>query len=380
MKVVATERIPIKLWLENIEDGALEQALHLANLPFAYKHIAVMPDAHVGYGMPIGGVMATQGVVVPNAVGVDIGCGMIAVDTGVEPPETPELKKIMGEIRERIPVGFNHHKEPSFVELMPDLPLGKVSEEQFESALCQLGTLGGGNHFIELQVENNRLWVMIHSGSRNIGLKVANYYNKLAVQLNDRWFSIVPKKWELAYLPIDSDEGQAYLSEMDYCLEFARLNRAVMMLWVMEILGAHLGAREVASVNIHHNYARFEHHFGKNVVIHRKGATSAKQGEWGIIPGSMGTSSYIVKGLGNPDSFMSCSHGAGRRMGRKQAKRELSLEDELVKMEGVVHGMRNAGDLDEAPGAYKDIAEVLSQERDLVEPVVELKPIAVIKG
>ena len=390
-QVISTEKIPIKLWTDNIEEGALAQAKNLANLPFAYKWISIMPDVHQGYGMPIGGVMATKGVIVPNAVGVDIGCGMGAVKTSLTEIDIDTLKKIMGEIRKVIPVGFSHQQEKQDESLMPNgnnIPEDGIVLEQYENALTQIGTLGGGNHFIELQQgSDGHIWIMIHSGSRNLGYKVAEYYNGLAIKLNKKWFSQVPKEWELAFLPMDSEEGQAYLGEMNYCIDFALANRKLMMDRIRNIfwsvIGNKLGSIHYDEIiNIAHNYASLESHFGQNVWIHRKGATLAREGTIGIIPGSQGSASYIVKGLGNKDSFESCSHGAGRKMGRKQAQRELVLEDEVKRLEdlGVIHSIRGVKDLDEATGSYKDIEKVMANQTDLVDIEVKLKPLAVIKG
>ena len=386
-KVISTEKIPIKLWLDKIEDGALNQAKNLANLPFAFKHIALMPDAHEGFGMPIGGILATEKVVVPNAVGVDIGCGMCAVKTNLTEIESKKLKQILTGIRKRIPVGFNHHKEKQDISLMPsieNIPEKGIVLREFESALKQIGTLGGGNHFIEIQKSKDGfIWIMIHSGSRNIGFKVAEYYNKTAKKLNERWFSEVPQKADLAFLPIETEEANNYISEMRYCVDFAFANRKLMIENIQETMLEVLNKISFGEItNIAHNYACWENHFGKNVIVHRKGATSAKSGETGIIPGSQGTNSYIVKGLGNPESFMSCSHGAGRIMGRNQAKRELNLKEqiELLDKKGIIHAIRHKKDLDEAPAAYKNIEEVMENQNDLVEIIVELSPLAVIKG
>ena len=398
MKIYNT-KIPLKVWTDDIEEGALEQAKHLTELPFAFKHIAIMPDTHQGYGMPIGGVMATKGVIVPNAVGVDIGCGMCAVKTSLTEIDTDTLKKIMGEIRKVIPVGFKHQDKKQDESLMPKVEkwidkevidgaeykdLYPIVGDQYLSALKQIGTLGGGNHFIEIQKGSDGfIWIMIHSGSRNLGLQVANYYNKKAIELNKRWFSEVPEKWELAFLPVDSEEGQEYLREMNYCVDFALANRELMMDRIVHTFNRELGLIGIEpSINIAHNYASLENHFGQNVWVHRKGATKATEGLTGIIPGSQGTSSYIVEGFGNPESFMSCSHGAGRRMGRKQAIRELSLENEinLLNMKGILHSIRGQKDLDEAPGSYKNIQGVMKNQEDLVKIKVELNPLAVIKG
>lgn len=386
-KVDTTQKLPIKLWLDDIEDGALEQAKNLANLPFAYHHIAIMPDSHQGYGMPIGGVMATQDVVVPNAVGVDIGCGMCAVKTSLTEIDTETLKKIMGEIKKVIPLGFDHQKEAQDKKLMPGSETTEIIFNEYENALTQLGTLGGGNHFIEIQKgSDGYVWIMIHSGSRNLGFKVAHYYNKLAQELNLKWFSNIPPfKGEdgLAFLPVDTIEGQNYIKEMSYCVEFALANRKLMMNRIMaifEILNKTVDFEPM--INIAHNYASLEHHFGKDVWVHRKGATLARKDTIGIIPGSQGTKSYIVKGKGNPESFESCSHGSGRMMGRKQAQRTLNLNEEIKKLEdqGIVHSIRGVKDLDEASGAYKPIDKVMANQTDLVDILVELTPLAVIKG
>ena len=332
MKFISTEKLPIKMWLENIEDGALAQIKNIANLPFTFKHIAIMPDSHQGYGMPIGGVMATKGVIIPNAVGVDIGCGMCAVKTSLTEIDVPTLKIIMGEIRKAVPVGFEHHKEKQEFQLMPKLPvlpIENICEQEYQNALKSLGTLGGVNHFIEIQKgSDGYIWIMIHSGSRNFGLKIAKYYNDVAIRLNEKWFSEVPKNWELAFLPIDSDEGKNYITEMNYAVDFALANRKLMMDRITAIFYNKTDANFNPIINIAHNYARMENHFGQNVMIHRKGATLATADTIGIIPGSQGTKSYIVKGKGNAESFNSCSHGAGRKMGRKDAEKNLNLEDE----------------------------------------------------
>ncbi len=396
-KVISSENIPIKMWLNDIEAGALDQAKNLANLPFAFKHIAIMPDAHQGYGMPIGGVLATKNVIIPNAVGVDIGCGMCAVKTSLTEMPMELLKKIFGGskdyqggIRSAIPVGFKHHSKKQDKSLMPDVDidtLNKILAEEYESARKQLGTLGGGNHFIEIQKgSDGYIWIMVHSGSRNLGYKVAKHYNILAKKINEKWFSSVSKKVDLAFLPLDSIEGQAYLKEMNYCLEFARASRKHMMEKIKTIFVDSLPSGKWVSfddiIDVHHNYATIENHFGSNVVVHRKGATSAREGQLGIIPGSQGTKSYIVKGLGNPQSFNSCSHGAGRTMSRTKAKETLNLEEEIKKMndKGILHSIRGKNQLDEASSAYKDIDVVIENQKDLVEIVVELTPLGVIKG
>ena len=242
MRVVASERIPIKMWLDDIEDVALEQARNLANLPFAFKHVAIMPDSHQGYGMPIGGVLATRGVIIPNAVGVDIGCGMCAVKTSLESIDRERLQEIVGRVEKAVPVGFNWHETPLEEALMPerkqieDMP---VVWSQFEKARHQVGTLGGGNHFIEVQQgSDGHVWIMIHSGSRNIGKKVADRYNEIAMELNERWYSQVPRESQLAFLPMDTSEAKQYRGEMEYCVAFALANRRQMMERVQEAFEA----------------------------------------------------------------------------------------------------------------------------------------------
>jgi tRNA-splicing ligase RtcB len=380
MRVINTERIPIKLWLEDIEEGALQQARNLANLAFAFKWVAIMPDSHEGYGMPIGGVLATDQVIIPNAVGVDIGCGMRAVKTTLTDIDTETMKAIMGKVREAIPVGFDHQKEAQAWSGFDDAPDAKIIQQELPSARKQLGTLGGGNHFIEIQRgSDGHIWLMIHSGSRNFGLKTANVYHKTAMWLCQKWQSDIPDK-DLSFLPIDTKEGAEYYKAMNFCLDFAEANRDLIMERFTDIAQEVAGAGILDELDIHHNYAAFEHHYGKNVLVHRKGATKARAGQRGIIPGSMGTSSYIVSGLGNPESFESCSHGAGRRMGRGQATRTLDLATEQGKLAGIIHGLRSVKELDEAPGAYKDIDAVMEQQRDLVAIEVKLTPLAVIKG
>lgn len=389
LHTISTERLPIKMWLGAAEEGSLAQARNLANLPFAFRQICLMPDTHQGYGMPIGGVLATKNVIVPNAVGVDIGCGMCAVKTNIQSETlTPEkLKAVMKGVRAMIPLGFDHHKERQDESLMPqnfDIEKLPIVKNQYLSALKQIGTLGGGNHFIELQKdENGTLWVMVHSGSRNIGLKVAEHYNKLAKWQNALWFSEVDPKWDLAFLPFQTETARLYYQEMQYCIAFAFANRRLMMERIQEVMSDEISGIDYAPmINIAHNYAAWEEHFGEKVIVHRKGATSAFAGQVGIIPGSQGTKSYIVEGLGNPESFMSCSHGAGRVMSRAKAIRELNLEEEKRKLDqqGIIHSIRGKSDLEEAASAYKDIAQVMDFQRDLVVVKTELSPLAVIKG
>ena len=381
---------PVKIWTDDVEESAMQQIENLCSLPFLFHHLAIMPDVHAGMGMPIGGVLACVDAVIPNAVGVDIGCGMCAVKTNWRVEDIPAdvlRKKIMRGIRERIPLGMDHHKERQDESYLPqghNIDKLTVVKAQYVSAQRQVGSLGGGNHFIELQRdEQGYLWIMIHSGSRNLGKQVGDHYNKLAAMLNERWHSMVKPELRLAFLPLRTQEFNDYWAEMQYCVEFALCNRRLMMERIQEVIADALpGIEFEPMINIAHNYAAWEHHFGKNVIVHRKGATLAREGIVGIIPGSQGTASYIVEGLGNPDSFNSCSHGAGRLMSRTAAVKTLSLEDEVKKLEdkGIVHAIRSQRDLEEAAGAYKDIEQVINNELDLVKILTRLLPIAVIKG
>ena len=381
--------LPIKLWLDpkDIEQECLDQVRNLSKLPFAFHHVALMPDGHTGYGMPIGGVLATNNAVIPNAVGVDIGCGVRACRTTLSEISIHDLKRIMSRIRAVIPVGFGKHTSP---QTLPDNLDGvksgnaSVVNRNQENAASQLGTLGGGNHFIEIQKgSDNKIWIMLHSGSRNLGKKVADFYNEIAVQQNGKYYSKVPKEYGLAFLPIDTTYGMNYLAEMSYCVKYAEANRALMMQRSKEaFLDVIPNTDFDTEIDVPHNYAVLEHHFGKNVYIHRKGATRAQEGDVDLIPGSQGTASYVVRGKGNPDSFMSCSHGAGRKMSRTKARANLDLTSQarFLDEQGIIHALRTQNDLDEAPGAYKDISEVMANQSDLVYIVTELKPLAVIKG
>lgn len=385
IRVIDSEKIPIKLWLDYIEPGALQQAKDIANHYYAVHHIAIMPDCHQGFGMPIGGVLATRGVVIPNAVGVDIGCGVFAMRTAVKQFSRNNLVKISDLIKCYVPVGFKHHKKPHKKDLLPDIESRlPVVEREFEKASHQLGTLGGGNHFIEFQKDaDGYLWIMVHSGSRNLGKQVADHYYRKALRLNEKNLKKLNIPRQLAYLEVDSDEGQLYLKEMQYCVDFALANRKQIINIISEIICHHFGNIEFCELlNIAHNYVRQEKHFGEELMVHRKGATSARKDERCIIPGSQGTNSFIGKGKGNPESFESCSHGAGRKMGRKAAQRTLDLKKEknLLDNKGLIHSLFTQKDLDEASGAYKDISLVMKLQSDLIEIITELQPLAVIKG
>jgi len=378
------QKAQVKIWGENIEDEALSQASNVLKLPFINDHIAILPDCHFGYGVPIGCVFATRNVIIPNAVGVDIGCGVSVIKTSLTEIGTEDIKHILSSIRKKIPLGMTHHKEKQNESLMPplDKEIPKV-EKEYNKALYQIGSLGGGNHFIEIQKgSDGYIWFMVHSGSRNLGFVVANHYNKIAVNLNKTWFSSVPASYELAFLPLDTKEGQLYFDEMTFCKAFGSANRKYMMDIIKESFLDKIDCTFDETIDVPHNFAALENHFGKNSIVHRKGATRARKDEICIIPGSQGTKSYIVIGKGNKESFESCSHGAGRCLSRKKARDTLNLDDEIRRLNemDILHSIRNKKDLDEAPSAYKDISEVIKSQEDLVDVLVELTPLAVIKG
>lgn len=390
MKVEMINNYPVKIWTDQVEASAMRQIENLTSLPFLFHHLAIMPDVHTGKGMPIGGVLVCKDAVIPNAVGVDIGCGMCAVKTSWKVSELPMTvlrKEIMSGIRQRIPLGMDHHSEKQEEKYLPtghDIDKMIVVKRRKESILREIGTLGEGNHFIELQKdEDDNLWIMIHSGSRNLGARVGAYYNELAGKLNAQWHSTVSPDLHLAFLPKGTREFGLYWTEMKYCVDFALCNRRLIMHRIEEVLADTLKGIEFEPlINIAHNYAAMEHHFGQEVIVHRKGATLAREGVTGIIPGSQGTASYIVEGLGNPESFCSCSHGAGRLLSRSAAIRTLNMAEEIARLESmsIVHAIRRQDDMQEASGAYKNIDEVIANELDLIRVKTRLVPIAVIKG
>lgn len=377
-------------WCDNPEKGAIKQAINISKHPWLVGNVCLMPDTHEGYGMPIGGVVALDNAICPNMVGVDIGCGMLAVKTSLTEISTEQLKKIMGIIREKIPVGFKHHAKPQEHDILGnhafewEWKYKDVCENEFEKAKFQLGTLGGGNHFIEIQKGNDgHIWFMIHSGSRNLGKKVADYYIDLAKRMCKMWKHDDLVKNELCIFPMYTDESHNYINEMELCLAFSNANRELMAKRIKEAFETVIGDVSFNDdINIQHNYAALENHYGKNVWVHRKGATLARKGTIGIIPGSQGTSSYIVEGKGNEASLCSCSHGAGRKLSRKKARECLNLEEEkrILDEKGIIHAIRNVEDLDESSSAYKNIDEVMEQQKDLVDILVKLEPLAVVKG
>lgn len=400
-----TGEIHIKSWCEEVGREALMQAHHLAEHPCTFHHIALMPDCHVGYGMPIGGIAAFQDAICPNAVGVDIGCGMCAVKTNIDyeaKDYNTKGKELIGSIlhsiKRDVPVGFEHHRREQSIFLrfftddeIDDANQIQVVKDQLQSAKHQIGTLGGGNHFIEIQrsLNDGKIWVMIHSGSRNIGYKIAQHFNKVAEDLCSRWKTRLPAK-DLAFLPIGTPEARDYINAMKFALQFARFNRQSIMEVCMKHIGFYYAKQKHETVfedpiDVHHNFASHESHFGKGVWVHRKGATQAKDGQVGIIPGSMGTRSYIVKGKGNADSFCSCSHGAGRTMGRAEFCRQNTLEQANAEISHIVFegwgkGRKGKPDYSEAPSAYKNIVDVMDSQSDLVDVVDILVPLGSIKG
>ena len=399
---------PIRAWLENqeqIEESCLEQAYHLADLPFLHKWVCLMPDTHTGKGMPIGGVIATKDVIIPNAVGVDIGCGMNFVSTDIPVSELRSVttgngtlvQAMISDIMRNVPAGYHSHKTRQSSEVLDRAQeqdeLYRTNEELYpliEDAYYQVGTLGGGNHFIELQEDQKGfLGIMIHSGSRHFGKRICDEYHQKARALNQMWYSQVKDEYRLAFLPVDSREGQEYITWMKLAMEYAFENRERMMERVKEVMQDKIGKfmnRTVEfsrEINCHHNYAAWERHYDADVWVHRKGATRVREGELAVIPGAMGSYSYVVRGKGNPESFCSSSHGAGRAYSRKGAMEAFSCEQVIcdLKEQGVVLGKNKKSDVaEECRFAYKDIRTVMQNQQDLVEVVTELKTVGVVKG
>ena len=399
---------PIRVWLENqeqIEESCLEQAYHLADLPFLHKWVCLMPDTHTGKGMPIGGVIAAKDVIIPNAVGVDIGCGMNFVSTDIPVSELRSVttgngtlvQAMISDIMRNVPAGYHSHKTRQSSEVLDRAQeqdeLYRTNEELYpliEDAYYQVGTLGGGNHFIELQEDQKGfLGIMIHSGSRHFGKRICDEYHQKARALNQMWYSQVKDEYRLAFLPVDSREGQEYITWMKLAMEYAFENRERMMERVKEVVQDKIGKfmnRTVEfsrEINCHHNYAAWERHYDADVWVHRKGATRVREGELAVIPGAMGSYSYVVRGKGNPESFCSSSHGAGRAYSRKGAMEAFTCEQVIcdLKEQGVVLGKnKKSAVAEECRFAYKDIRTVMQNQQDLVEVVTELKTVGVVKG
>ena len=376
---------------EQIEQGARDQVSNLSSLPFIFKHVAVMPDCHFGLGATVGSCIPTRGAIIPAAVGVDIGCGMIAVRTPFTREDLPDdLSEMRKAIENQVPLSAGRYNNSVKKTAKPRI-------EQLEARAAetgrldfynrrdknwrrQLGSLGSGNHFIELTLdEEGRVWTFLHSGSRGIGNKLADYHIKAAKALMEKWFIQLPDP-DLAYLVQDTEEFKDYLTDLDWAQEFALLNRAEMTERILKILAHRLGDfEEQERIECHHNFTKWEHHFGTNILVSRKGAIEAQEGQMGLIPGSMGTRSYVVRGKGNGTSFNTAPHGAGRRMSRGGARRAFTMEDFDRDMQGI-EVRRSEAFLDELPGAYKDIDLVMEQSRDLVDIVHTFGQILNVKG
>jgi tRNA-splicing ligase RtcB len=392
--LIESRGVPIKAWTHGVpvEPEARKQLKNIAELPFIHGHVAVMPDVHLGRGATVGSVIPTKGAIIPAAVGVDIGCGMAAVMTNITASQLPDsLKAIRAGIEAVIPVGQGSHKQPPRRAEAAWYQRHKTGYEAIEakhskiaekkSAALQIGTLGGGNHFIEICLdEADRVWVMLHSGSRNIGNRIGQYFiAKAKEEVEAAGLKLVDR--DLAWLGEGTEAFNDYVEAVGWAQDYARSNRDVMMGAVLKVLHdtwAHITTMEVA-VNCHHNYVEREEHFGERVWLTRKGAVRAGKGELGIIPGSMGARSFIVRGKGNPESFDSCSHGAGRAMSRTAAKERFTLEDHIAAT-AHVECRKDTGVIDETPMAYKDIDAVMAAQSDLVEVVHTLRQIVCVKG
>jgi tRNA-splicing ligase RtcB len=387
--------VPVRIFTDEIEAEALRQLEQVAALPFVHGHVAAMPDVHYGIGAAVGTVIPTRGAIIPAAVGVDIGCGMNALRLTLDASDLPEsLRYVRAAIESRVPVGFEMHDgaaadkrtlralEPGLRQLLDAHPaLEKRLKKPRETWARQLGSLGGGNHFIELSVdEDARVWVMLHSGSRGIGNALGTYFIELARRDMQRQLATLPNR-DLAYLQEGTQHFDEYVAAVRWAQDYAFRNRQELMRLILEALRRELPPFDITdeAINCHHNYVAVEEHFGAQVFITRKGAISARSGELGIIPGSMGTRSYIVRGKGNADSLQSCAHGAGRRMSRAQARQRFKRAD-LEQQTAGVECRKDSGVLDEIPGAYKDIDAVMANQSDLVEVVHTLKQVLCVKG
>lgn len=394
-QVLTDSRVPVKIWTDDVDDNSKKQLSNIASLPFIHHHVAAMPDVHLGLGATIGSVIATDKAIIPAAVGVDIGCGMVACRLSLTANELDEksLKAVFTQISRDVPVGRGMHNNRRSLEeqALPFAPrLQQIIEKHplLEKTICgttkwvkQLGTLGGGNHFIEVCLdESNQVWVMLHSGSRGVGNALAEYFIQLAREDMERWMIQLPDR-DLAYFPEGAEHFDDYIAAVSWAQEYALQNRQSMADLVLAALKRHLPAFDVTGevVNCHHNYVAKENHFGENVWVTRKGAIRARAGDLGIIPGSMGAKSYIVRGLGNADSFTSSAHGAGRRMSRTAAEKQFTVNDLTQQTNGVIC-RKDSGVIDEIPGAYKDIDRVMENQKDLTETLHTLKQVVCVKG
>jgi tRNA-splicing ligase RtcB (3'-phosphate/5'-hydroxy nucleic acid ligase) len=394
-QVIEEGRVPVRIFTNDVEATARQQLVNLSQLPIIHHHVAAMPDVHAGIGATVGTVIATDRAIIPAAVGVDIGCGMIAARTSLTAADIGEqsLQRVYDQVTRDVPVGRDQHAEGRIIKDAAAPFGGKLNAmlkqhpqlaKKFPRTLNwaqQMGTLGGGNHFIELCLdEAQRAWVMLHSGSRGVGNAIGSYFIELARQDMSRNDAHLPDR-DLAYLQEGSRHFADYLDAVDWAQSYAAANRAAMMDLVLAAMRRHLPPFEVTqeAVNCHHNYVSREEHFSKRVWVTRKGAIRARAGELGIIPGSMGAKSYIVRGKGAADSFESCAHGAGRRMSRTAAQKAFGLRDVAEQTAGVLC-RKDKGVVDEIPGAYKNIDEVMANQDDLVEVVHTLKQVMCVKG
>ncbi|MRX27253.1 RtcB family protein [Kangiella sp. HZ709] len=394
-RVFKKGKVPVKVYTEDIAPEAIQQLENMSHLPFIHSHIAAMPDVHLGKGATVGSVIPTKKAIIPAAVGVDIGCGMNAVRLSLKAYQLPDnLKPIRMAIEDKVPVGFAAHKWTGFDDkysrpLMDGLDkiiakhpaIIKRMKAPHKTPIIQMGTLGGGNHFIELCLdENNDVWVMLHSGSRGIGNQIGQYFIQLAKKEMQTHHINLPDK-DLAYLSEGTESFDDYWFAVKWGQDYAYKNRQKMMALVLDVLKQQLPEFSVTkeAINCHHNYVEMENHFGENVYLTRKGAIRAREGDLGIIPGSMGAKSFIVRGKGNPQSFCSCSHGAGRTLSRTAAKKLFKRSDLEMQTKGV-ECRKDSQVIDEIPAAYKDIDTVMENQHDLVEVVHTLKQVVCIKG
>jgi len=395
LKTISKGKVPVKIYTDDVDHAAMQQLYNMAQLPFIHSHIAAMPDVHMGKGATVGSVIPTRGAIIPAAVGVDIGCGMNAIRLSIKGKDLPDnLRGLRLLIEEAIPVGFNMHKvdraRRSTINALSgglDRILGKhkkiysMQKKPYQTWIRQIGTLGGGNHFIELCLdENSDVWVMLHSGSRGVGNVIGQYFISLAKKDMGQHLLNLPDK-DLAYFSQGTRYFDDYVEAVEWAQDYAMANRREMMHLILAALKKKLPKFGITkeAINCHHNYVSQEIHFGEKVFLTRKGAISAGLDELGIIPGSMGAKSFIVRGKGNPQSFNSCSHGAGRKMSRSAAKRQFSEADVVEQTTGV-ECRKDKGIIDEIPAAYKDIDQVMNNQSDLVEVVHTLKQIVCVKG
>ena len=395
LTTITKGKVPVKVYTKDLEPSAYEQLSNMSQMPFIHSHIAAMPDVHCGIGATVGSVIPTKGAIIPAAVGVDIGCGMNALRLNLKAHQLPDnLRGLRGAIERDVPVGFNMHK----YDAVPDSTVRALSnglsniwekhpklkskqKKPYQTWVRQLATLGGGNHFIELCLdENDNVWVMLHTGSRGVGNAIGSYFIELARRDMEKIQMNLPDR-DLAYFNEGTSHFNDYIEAVGWAQDYAMINRREMMRLILKVLKKRLPNFKVTkeAINCHHNYVSQEHHFGEQVFVTRKGAIRAGEGEYGIIPGSMGAKSFIVKGKGNPSSFCSCSHGAGRVMSRSKAKRLFSEEDLLAQTSGVECRIDKSV-IDEIPSAYKNIDTVMANQTDLVDIVHTLKQVVCIKG